>query len=204
MPVTTRSAQPTPKSLPLLHLPPELRNLIYTYVLIDPSSTTRIQLRDLHPPPLLSTSHQIRIEAAPIYFAHNPFVLTVCLSPKVPNREAPDTLRVHRVPIPPWIRSLPAPLHMRNVKVEIDYAFRWVVVTMAQKDGPMRVVEAWLHNGRQQLPVLGMGEKIQRFLDETLARKTDVEEEQAGLDFRDVVRVAGRMCGQWARRIVPG
>jgi len=36
---------------------------------------------------------------------------------------------------------------MRNVKIEIDHAYKWVVVTTAEGDPPggrLKVVEAWL------------------------------------------------------------
>ena len=64
-------------------------------------------------------------------------------------------------------------------------------------------MEAWLHNGRQQLPLGDMRDRVTAFVDWTLKQKTEVEEECAGLNYRDVVLVAAKMLRQWAGNIVP-
>lgn len=132
---------------PLLQLPAELRNIVYRYSLIK-TGEIRIQLRDLIPPSILCVCRQIRHEASSIFFSENTFVLTVNIPPMAfdPGRTYP---RVHRVFIPSWVRLVEksTPLQMRNVKVEIDHAFKWVVVTMgqgAQCGGRLEIVEAWL------------------------------------------------------------
>ena len=95
---------------------------------------------------------------------------------------------------------------MRNVKVEIDQAWKWVVVTMAQSERPqgrLEVVEAWLHNGRMKLPLESMHFRVKDFLNWTIEQKTDVEKEFAGLNYRDVILIASKMLSNWAGLIVP-
>ena len=58
-------------------------------------------------------------------------------------------------------------------------------------------------NGRQKLPLGDMREKVSNFIDQTIERKMEVDEEIAGLNYRDVVLVAGKMLGHWAGTIVP-
>ncbi|KAF2174170.1 hypothetical protein M409DRAFT_49037 [Zasmidium cellare ATCC 36951] len=63
-------------SSPLLALPPELRNQVYTYCLQLSTRENRIELRNLPIPPLLGTCRQAMQEGISIYFAENYFVWT--------------------------------------------------------------------------------------------------------------------------------
>lgn len=95
---------------------------------------------------------------------------------------------------------------MRDVKVEIDHAWKWVVVTMAQSEhlqGRVDVVEAWLHNGRMKLPLGEMHCRVKDFVDSTMEQKPDIEKACAGLNYRDVIEIASKMLPNWAGVIVP-
>ena len=75
-----------PQASPLLNLPPEIRNTIYSYALVDPGPV-RIYCSDRlpehlenspdpfcwQPPALLQTSRQILAEASAMYYANNRF-----------------------------------------------------------------------------------------------------------------------------------
>ncbi|EMC98624.1 hypothetical protein BAUCODRAFT_50523, partial [Baudoinia panamericana UAMH 10762] len=64
--------------LHLLGLPAELRNLIYTYALVE-SKTRHINVHETGhtEPPLLLACRQIREEAAPIFYSDNNFMLHI-------------------------------------------------------------------------------------------------------------------------------
>ena len=62
---------PQPSS-PLLSLPPELRNQIYTHTLLSPSSISITPT--FRPPPLHSTSRQVRSETRALYYLTNSFI----------------------------------------------------------------------------------------------------------------------------------
>ncbi|KAK0356105.1 hypothetical protein LTR91_009206 [Friedmanniomyces endolithicus] len=72
---------------PLLKLPPELRNAIYSYVLVDPPEV--LVTYHWRPPALLSMSKQIRREALKIYFAENIFRIDI-----TPGRDALKTVYI--------------------------------------------------------------------------------------------------------------
>lgn len=136
---------------PILRLPAELRLNIYRYALVE-IGPSRVQLRDLEVPALLQSCRKIYLEASPVYFSENQFVLTVNIPP-IAFYPKPLHSRVHRVVIPSWIKSLEevAPVQMRNVKVEIDLAYKLGVITMGGdgsgggRAGRLRVVEAWMY-----------------------------------------------------------
>ena len=61
----------------LLSLPPELRNLIYSFVL---RADKKIEIRrdsDLQEPGLLSVCVRLRAEARPVYFSENRFLVVI-------------------------------------------------------------------------------------------------------------------------------
>ncbi|RMY22771.1 hypothetical protein D0866_11850 [Hortaea werneckii] len=74
---TTGQHQPlTHQTSPLLALPPELRNKIYSLALQPPSKTTpSSKTGHLKHPALLQTCVQIRLEATQMYFAQTTFQL---------------------------------------------------------------------------------------------------------------------------------
>ncbi|RMY69279.1 hypothetical protein D0863_06557 [Hortaea werneckii] len=73
---TEQHHPPTHQTSPLLTLPPELRNKIYSLALKSPSKTTpSSNTGHLKHPALLQTSVQIRTEATQMYFAQTTFQL---------------------------------------------------------------------------------------------------------------------------------
>ncbi|KAI7370787.1 hypothetical protein KC328_g17681, partial [Hortaea werneckii] len=72
---TEQHQPPTHQTSPLLTLPPELRNKIYSLALTSPSKTTPSKTGHLKHPALLQTCVQIRREATQMYFAQTTFQL---------------------------------------------------------------------------------------------------------------------------------
>ncbi|KAK5132163.1 hypothetical protein LTR08_000320 [Meristemomyces frigidus] len=64
-----------PPGLHFLTLPPEIRNTIYDFALIDADFLH--VTRDLKPPPLLATCAQIRRETLKTWYTRNNFVITI-------------------------------------------------------------------------------------------------------------------------------
>ncbi|KAK0314161.1 hypothetical protein LTR73_004774 [Friedmanniomyces endolithicus] len=71
---------------PLLRLPPELRNAIYSYALVNPHEV--LVTDHWRAPALLSTGKQVRREAVNIYFAENTFRIEMFTLISGPLREA--------------------------------------------------------------------------------------------------------------------
>lgn len=49
-----------------------------------------------------------------------------------------------------------------------------------------------------------MRDKVRDFLDWTIDQKVEVDDNSAGLNYREVILIAGKMLRQWAGTIVPG
>ncbi|RMY58255.1 hypothetical protein D0865_02706 [Hortaea werneckii] len=71
--ITEQHQPPTPQTSPLLTLPPELRNKIYSLALTSPSKLTPSKTGHLKLPALLQTCVQIRLEATQMWFAQTTF-----------------------------------------------------------------------------------------------------------------------------------
>lgn len=82
---------------PFLHLPAEIRNKIYRYLLVEDPSTGRI--RSLAQPPLTRTNKQVRSEALPIYYGENKFLLRSSRTPIATTdpEEWPNFVRMFRM-----------------------------------------------------------------------------------------------------------
>ena len=86
----------TPSRPRLLAHPAELRNQIYSLVLIAPDHQLITIRRDLHEPPLLQICRQVRRESADIYYGENTFKAGESLY-CAHKRHGHGTLTVHRL-----------------------------------------------------------------------------------------------------------
>ncbi|KAK0266213.1 hypothetical protein LTR91_003491 [Friedmanniomyces endolithicus] len=101
---------------PLLRLPPELRNAIYSYVLVDPPEV--LVTNHWRPPALLSMSKQVRREALKIYFAENIFRIDMYALIPGPLRETGYMSALAR-----WFRAMSTPGRDALKTVHIDDIF---------------------------------------------------------------------------------
>ena len=81
-----------PQATPLLNIPPELRNKIYRFSLVntgDPFYTNWVDVNHYWPeqPALLQTCRQIKQEATSIYYEENEFFLCVGLLDNMPTSQ---------------------------------------------------------------------------------------------------------------------
>ncbi|KAK0301115.1 hypothetical protein LTS00_000264 [Friedmanniomyces endolithicus] len=103
-------------ALPLLRLPPELRNAIYSYVLVDPPEV--LVTNHWRPPALFSMSKQVRREALKIYFAENIFRIDMYALIPGPLRETGYMSALAR-----WFRPMSTPGRDALKTVHIDDIF---------------------------------------------------------------------------------
>ena len=101
---------------PLLRLPPELRNAIYSYVLVDPPEV--LVTNHWRPPALLSMSKQVRREALKIYFAENIFRIDMYALIPGPLRQTGYMSALAR-----WFRAISTPGRDALKTVYIDDIF---------------------------------------------------------------------------------
>ncbi|KAG6365633.1 hypothetical protein INS49_007244 [Diaporthe citri] len=102
---------------PLLRLPAEIRNRIYSETLHE---DLVVQLLLEPQPDLLRTNKQIRSEALPIYYGVNQFFVTI---------HGPDgPYSLFRIPsvVRPFVRDVPTSIkaHIRHIIIHIDYHHR--------------------------------------------------------------------------------
>ncbi|KAK4497974.1 hypothetical protein PRZ48_010630 [Zasmidium cellare] len=100
-----------------LQLPPEIRNEIYSLVLVQTSTSedTYLNLSRLCQPPLTATCRQLQHEGLPFFFAENRFRLTANITPDwhLQTLIEPDTWR--------WVRAAGADAkHLRQVRFFIN------------------------------------------------------------------------------------
>jgi hypothetical protein len=96
---------PVTQDSPLLNLPPELRNRIYSYALNSPSSPigVRATYADREPPTVLQLSRQIREEATSLYYSE--WVFTGFFDGGVKPRKMESLCK--------WLKSLTPEIHQR-------------------------------------------------------------------------------------------
>lgn len=81
---TAPTTTPNPSSLTsldpafrFLDLPPEIRNRIYSYVILGPTGTLTLNLANFKEPAITAVSHQVRNESLPVMFAECNFNIVV-------------------------------------------------------------------------------------------------------------------------------
>ncbi|KAK5117155.1 hypothetical protein LTR85_008923 [Meristemomyces frigidus] len=97
----------------LMGLPPELRNHIYRFALVDETGDLRVDAGHRLQPGLLRTCRQIREEATNIFFLENTFrINSIGLAPPVPERHWLTTRKSTRT----VTIALPGPWDWANLK----------------------------------------------------------------------------------------
>lgn len=79
-PTTAPSASSSASSRPafrFLDLPPEIRNRIYTYVILESTGAVALNLANFKEPAITAVSHQVRNESLPVMFAECTFNILV-------------------------------------------------------------------------------------------------------------------------------